>query len=139
MTDLLPALAPAVQGFLRVGAMVFLRSETPSKTAGFYGPFAVIFGPIHRYFSSPTAACQNFLMRAEGSLEDLSACADIILKSGENVTTYRTGGVGYGPPHERLVEKVRNDVEEKWITKERAFEVRQRGRSRDRAKKSAVA
>ena len=48
-------------------------------------------------------------------------------------------GSGYCPPHERPVEKVRNDVEEKWITKECAFEVRQRGRSRDRAKKSAVA
>ena len=33
------------------------------------------------------------------------------------------GGGGYGPPHERPAEKVREDVEEKWITKERAWKV----------------
>ena len=69
------------------------------------------------------AVCQNFLMREDGSLEDLPGCADIILKPGENVASYCTGGGGYGPPHERPAEKVREDVEEKWITKERAWKV----------------
>jgi len=69
------------------------------------------------------AVCQNFLMRRDGSLEKLPACADIILKPGENVASYCTGGGGYGPPHERPAEKVRHDVEEKWITKERAYEI----------------
>ena len=63
------------------------------------------------------AVCQNFLMREDGSLEDLPGCADIILKPGENVASYCTGGGGYGPPYERPAEKVREDVEEKWITK----------------------
>ena len=85
-------------------------------------------------------------MRENGSLEDLPACADIILKPGENVASYCTGGGGYGPPHERPVDKVREDVEEKWITRERAWKVygvasRRRGRGgcgQDEAEKEAV-
>ena len=69
------------------------------------------------------APCRNYLRRGDGSLEELPACADIILKPGENVVSYCTGGGGYGPPTERPAEKVKYDVDEKWITKERAHEI----------------
>ena len=69
------------------------------------------------------ASCRNYLRRGDGSLEELPACADIILKPGENVVSYCTGGGGYGPPTERPAEKVKYDVDEKWITKERAHEI----------------
>jgi N-methylhydantoinase B len=56
-------------------------------------------------------------------LEELPACADIILKPGETVVSYCTGGGGYGPPIERPAAQVKYDVDEGWISKERAFEI----------------
>ncbi|MFQ5693204.1 MAG: hydantoinase B/oxoprolinase family protein, partial [Nitrospinota bacterium] len=65
----------------------------------------------------------NYRRTADGELKDLPACANIVLEPGETVVSYTAGGGGYGPPHERPVEKVRHDVEEGWITRARAFEV----------------
>ena len=53
----------------------------------------------------------------------LPACANIILAPKETVISYTAGGGGYGPPHERAVEKVQYDVVEGWITRKRAEEV----------------
>jgi N-methylhydantoinase B len=69
------------------------------------------------------AKIQNYLRARDGELKELPACADIILQPGETVVSYSSGGGGYGPPYERPVEKVRHDVEEGWITRERALEV----------------
>jgi N-methylhydantoinase B len=60
---------------------------------------------------------------ADGTLKELPACADIILQPGESIVSYTSGGGGYGPPYERPIEKVKHDVEEGWITTQRAFEV----------------
>ncbi len=67
--------------------------------------------------------CRNYRRTADGRLHELSNVEDIILEPGETVVSYCTGGGGYGPPHERPAEKVRYDVEERWISKERAYEV----------------
>lgn len=69
------------------------------------------------------APCRNYRRKREGDLVELSACADIILEPGESVASYCTGGGGYGPPWERPAEKVRYDVEERWISRRRAEEV----------------
>ena len=69
------------------------------------------------------APCRNYLKRVNGELEELPACADIILEPEENVVSYCTGGGGYGPPHERLAEQVKYDLFEGWITRKRASEV----------------
>lgn len=69
------------------------------------------------------APCKNSLRRKNGDLEELPACADIILKPGETVVSYCTGGGGYGPPIERPAMQVKYDVDEGWISKERAYEV----------------
>ena len=69
------------------------------------------------------AKIQNYLRNADGEVEKLPACSDIILKSGETIVSYSAGGGGFGPPLERPVEKVKYDVEEGWITKERAEQV----------------
>ena len=53
----------------------------------------------------------------------MPACADIILKDGETIASYCTGGGGYGPPWQRPIEKVKNDVIEKWISRKRAKEI----------------
>lgn len=69
------------------------------------------------------APIRNYLRHGDGRLEDLPACADIILRPGQNVASYSAGGGGYGPPWERPVQKVCYDIEEGWITRERAFQV----------------
>jgi N-methylhydantoinase B len=69
------------------------------------------------------AKIRNYLRTADGTLKELPACADIILQPGESIVSYTSGGGGYGPPYERPIEKVKHDVEEGWITTQRAFEV----------------
>ncbi len=66
---------------------------------------------------------RNYRRTANEELEELPACANIILDPGETVISYTAGGGGYGPPHERPPEKVDHDVDEGWITRERAREV----------------
>jgi len=69
------------------------------------------------------AKIRNHRRRAGGDLEPLPTCATIVLEPGETVVSYTSGGGGYGPPAERPVEKVRRDVAEGWITRERASAV----------------
>ena len=63
--------------------------------------------------------------RVEGNgdlVEVPDASAQYVLKRGEWVISYTPGGGGYGPPLERDPERVREDVSEGWITRERARE-----------------
>jgi N-methylhydantoinase B len=69
------------------------------------------------------ARIRNYHRKADGELVELPACEDIILKPGEKIVSYSAGGGGYGPPIERPAAQVRIDVEEGWISKERAYEV----------------
>ena len=69
------------------------------------------------------AKIQNYLRGRDGELKELPACSDVILQPGETIVSYSSGGGGYGPPYERPLEKVRHDVEEGWITKDRANKV----------------
>ena len=69
------------------------------------------------------AKIRNYLRTVDGELKDLPACSDVILQQGENIVSYSAGGGGYGHPYERPIEKVKHDVEEGWITNERAYEV----------------
>ena len=69
------------------------------------------------------AKIRNYVRTKDGELKELPACSDIILQPGETIVSYSSGGGGYGPPYERPVDKVKHDVEEGWITKERARDV----------------
>ena len=69
------------------------------------------------------AASKNYLLKKNGGKEKLPACADIILKDGETIASYCTGGGGYGYPWERPIEKVKKDVIETWISRRRAKEI----------------
>jgi N-methylhydantoinase B len=69
------------------------------------------------------ARIQNYVRGADGNLKGLPACADVILKPNERIVSYSAGGGGYGYPYERPVDKVVQDVEEEWISKERAYQV----------------
>ncbi len=65
----------------------------------------------------------NFRRLASGKLEELPNCATITLEPDESVLSHTSGGGGYGPPHERPVEKVAHDLAEGWITRKRAEEI----------------
>ncbi len=69
------------------------------------------------------ARIRNYHRRGDGELVELPACEDIVLKPGEKIVSYSAGGGGYGPPVERPAAQVRYDVEEGWISKERAREI----------------
>jgi N-methylhydantoinase B len=69
------------------------------------------------------ARIRNFRRRPDGELEELPTCATILLEPDETVISHTSGGGGYGPPHERPLERVRHDLEEGWITADRAREV----------------
>jgi len=59
----------------------------------------------------------------DGSLTKLPACYGAQLEPGEFVVSYSSGGGGYGDPLERDPERVLHDLEEGWITAERAQSV----------------
>ena len=69
------------------------------------------------------ARIRNYHRRVDGELVELPACEDIILKPGEKIVSYSSGGGGYGPPWARPAAQVKYDVEEGWISKERAHEL----------------
>lgn len=68
------------------------------------------------------ARIRNYRRNPDG-LAELPTCATIVLEPGETVVSYTAGGGGYGPPHERPVERVLHDLAEGWITGARANEV----------------
>ena len=69
------------------------------------------------------APSSQFRRRADGSLEPVGNCAEVVIKPDEAMVSYSCGGGGYGPPHERAVERVVHDVNEGWVTPARAEEV----------------
>ena len=65
----------------------------------------------------------QFKRDASGQLERLPAVARVMLAPGETIVSICCGGGGYGPPEERDPERVRHDVDEGWIARERAATV----------------
>jgi N-methylhydantoinase B len=59
----------------------------------------------------------------DGSLTTLPACYGVTLEPGEYVVSYSSGGGGYGKPAERDPALVMHDLQEGWITVERAHSV----------------
>jgi N-methylhydantoinase B/oxoprolinase/acetone carboxylase alpha subunit len=59
----------------------------------------------------------------DGSLTQLPACHGVTLRPGERVLSYSAGSGGYGPPWERDPARVKHDLDEGWITRERAAKV----------------
>jgi len=58
-----------------------------------------------------------------GTLSELPPQAFVELLDGERIVSVTAGGGGYGPPAERDPERVRRDVVEGWVSRERAREV----------------
>lgn len=69
------------------------------------------------------APARQWLRRANGELEPLPACAQVVVRDGERIVCVSCGGGGYGPAAARSPAAVARDVREGWITRERAREV----------------
>ena len=71
-----------------------------------------------------TGGCSNqFLQEAAGARKRLPSCAEVWLDPGELIVSVSAGGGGYGNPLDRDPERVRDDVAEGWVSRERARSV----------------
>jgi N-methylhydantoinase B len=61
--------------------------------------------------------------RADGELEELPSFGIVELAEGETIVSVTAAGGGYGPPTDRDAGRVRDDVVEGWISRERAHAV----------------
>jgi N-methylhydantoinase B len=71
----------------------------------------------------PGGPSQHFMRRRDGTLDELPAIALAEIDDGETIICMTCGGGGYGPPSERDVERVRHDVVEGYVSRERARDV----------------
>ncbi len=63
---------------------------------------------------------RQFRKRRDGTLETLPGVTSATLEPGERLLAYTCGGGGYGDPKQRAPERVVRNVQEKWISAERA-------------------
>jgi N-methylhydantoinase B len=68
-------------------------------------------------------ASAQFRRLADGSLEPLPACAEVLIEHDQRIVSISGGGGGYGDPRERSPERVRHDVKEGWVSRDRAATV----------------
>jgi N-methylhydantoinase B len=71
----------------------------------------------------PGALSQAFKRELDGRLTELPACYGVKLEPGEFVVSRSSGGGGYGSPLERKAQRVLHDVQEGWVSEERARDV----------------
>jgi N-methylhydantoinase B/oxoprolinase/acetone carboxylase alpha subunit len=69
------------------------------------------------------ALCRPAMRKADGEVVGLEAWARVVLEPGETIISISSGGGGYGPPHERDVERVLHDVRDGWVSVARARDV----------------
>ena len=62
----------------------------------------------------------QFKRTRDGRLDPVAPCGGVVLHPGETIVARCCGGGGYGDPHARVPERVREDVAEGWITPGRA-------------------
>ncbi|MBS1886204.1 MAG: hydantoinase B/oxoprolinase family protein [Actinobacteria bacterium] len=60
---------------------------------------------------------------ADGTLAPVPSPSVVTLGPGEAIVSYSSGGGGYGPPHEREIERVLRDIAEGYVSRGRAAEV----------------
>jgi N-methylhydantoinase B len=71
----------------------------------------------------PGARARQLRRGADGELSELEAHGRVVLHPGETIISMSTGGGGYGSPLTREPGRVRKDVLEGWVTRERAERV----------------
>ncbi|TQV78722.1 hydantoinase B/oxoprolinase family protein [Exilibacterium tricleocarpae] len=80
-------------------------------------------GPKGVRGGEPGGCSRQYKRNKDGTLMDVDQVNVLRLHSGETVVSITTGGGGYGKPSERDKALVRRDVDEGWITPERAKSV----------------
>lgn len=65
----------------------------------------------------------QYVRRADGTLEPMPGCAEVLVKPGEAMVSISCGGGGYGLPEARDPALVLRDVSEGWVSRERAESV----------------
>jgi N-methylhydantoinase B/oxoprolinase/acetone carboxylase alpha subunit len=69
------------------------------------------------------APSRHFRRNQDGALDELPPLGLIELADGERIVSVTAGGGGYVPPEERDLARVRRDVAERWVSRERAQSV----------------
>jgi len=62
----------------------------------------------------------QFRKRADGTLEPVPGCAEVVIAPDEAMVSISCGGGGYGLPAERDPQSVASDVREGWVSRDRA-------------------
>ena len=68
-------------------------------------------------------ASRQYKRAVDGRQQTVDQVSVLRLKDGESVVAITCGGGGYGDPRERDREKVMRDVEEGWVSRERAMSI----------------
>ncbi|MFP6777747.1 MAG: hydantoinase B/oxoprolinase family protein [Alphaproteobacteria bacterium] len=68
----------------------------------------------------PGGPIQIFKRSGNGDITPQAAYGDVELLPGETIISISSGGGGYGPPTAREVGSVKQDLDEGWVTRERA-------------------
>ncbi len=69
------------------------------------------------------AGARQEIRRSDGTMEALPNVGRLVLNDGETLIARSCGGGGYGPPSERDPEAVRRNVQDGWISRDRATTV----------------
>ena len=69
------------------------------------------------------AAARNFVQRADGRTEEANGWTTVRLAPGDRIAGSSCGGGGYGPPHERSIDLVADDVAEGYVSRTRARDI----------------
>jgi N-methylhydantoinase B len=71
----------------------------------------------------PGGRAAQYVRRKDQHLEEAEACGHVTLRPGERMVSVSCGGGGYGPPLERDMQRVLDDVREGWVSRNRAREI----------------
>lgn len=71
----------------------------------------------------PGTPARQYLRRADGSVDELPGWGELELGPGDTVYAISTSGGGYGPPWERDVELVLDDIRSGFVSREQAADV----------------
>jgi len=126
---------------LLISKRAFIKDTEGAGTYRGASSMIVEFGPVRGNFeigyssdgniNAPKGVCggasggtsDQKLRNRSGEIHPLPAFGMQHIAEGEAIVSISTGGGGYGNPLERVVEKVLQDVEEKWISRRRARDV----------------
>jgi N-methylhydantoinase B len=88
-----------------------------------YAPDGRVYGALGARGGEPGGTLWPYKRTKAGELEELDNSGQVVLVPGETIVSISPAGGGYGPPIERDPERVRHDVVEGWISRDRAAKV----------------